>query len=458
MKVPWTQDPLDREIYHIAVPAFLGFLGFVLFDAINIFWVGRLGTSAIAGVASAAFLTWAVYAAMNATTAGANSLIAQLFGAGRTDEARQLAVEAAWLSLGVCVLLMALLLPGIGPVFRLMGLQPETAAYARQYLTIYACALPLYYLCNLAGSIFNAYGDTRTNVLIMSSSVALNLLLDPVLILGYLTGRPFGVPGAAVASAICITCALVLQVVFLRRRGYLPPLVEVVRIPTFTRSLGILKIGVPAASVNVVWSLVYPALTAIITRFGEAPLAGLSVCFRLEGVPYYLGIGFSTAMATLVGQSLGMGDIPRVRQIVGRGRLLITALLVPVALAFIFIPHLLVSPMTSDPEVIANAVRYLRTVGYFEVFLGWELLFEGVFTGLGHTRDYMLISVPLTLARWPAAWLLAITLGLGTPGIWWAITLSTFAKGVWASWLFHKGVSTSRLLESRAAPALAPQQ
>lgn len=456
MKARWFSHSLDREIYRIAVPAFLGFLGFILFDVINIFWVGKMGTSAIAGVASAAFLTWAVYAAMNATNAGANSLIAQAFGAGRGEEARRIAVEAAWLSMGVCVLIMALLLPGIPTIFRLMGLQPETAEYARQYLTIYTYALPLYYLSNLAGSVFNAYGDTKTNVVIMSSAVFLNIVLDPVLILGYLTNRPFGVPGAAAASAIATTCALALQVVFLRRRGYLPPLSKVLRLPAFPRARRILEIGVPAASVNVVWSLVYPALTAIITRFGEAPLAGLSVCFRLEGVPYFMGIGFSTAMAALVGQSFGRGDIKRVRQIVMRGRLLITVILLPVALAFIFIPGLLVRPMTSDPEVIANAARYLRTVGYFEIFLGWELMFEGVFTGLGHTRDYMLISVPLTLARWPAAWLLAITLGLGTPGIWWAISLSTLAKGLWASWLFSSGASTSRLLEPGSALALQP--
>jgi len=55
----WLKDPLDREIYRIALPAFLGFLAFILFDVINIFWVGKLGTRAIAGVASAAFLTWA---------------------------------------------------------------------------------------------------------------------------------------------------------------------------------------------------------------------------------------------------------------------------------------------------------------------------------------------------------------------------------------------------------------
>lgn len=456
MKALWKRHPLDREIFRIAVPAFLGSLGFVLFDIINIFWVGTLGTAAIAGVASAAFLTWAVYAAMAATTAGANSLIAQAFGAGKSEEARQTAVEAAWLSLGCSLLIMAMLLPVIPLIFRLMGLQPETAAYARQYLTIYVCALPLYYLCNLAGSVFNAYGDTRTNVIIMSATVALNIVLDPVLILGWGTGKPLGVPGAAAASVVVTTIALSLQLVFLRRRGYLPPLSEVLRLPAFTRAARMLKIGVPAASVNVVWSLVYPALTTIITRFGEAPLAGLSVCFRLEGVPYFLGIGFSTAMAALVGQAFGRGDMQRVRQIVMRGRLLITVLLLPVALAFIFIPELLVRPMTSDPEVIANAARYLRTVGYFEIFLGWELLFEGVFTGLGYTRGYMFLAVPLTLARWPAAWLLAITLDFGTPGIWWAISLSTLAKGVWASWLFHRGAATSRLL-ANAPPALALQ-
>ncbi|MDQ7773321.1 MAG: MATE family efflux transporter [Elusimicrobiales bacterium] len=453
----WLKNPLDRDIYRIAFPAFLGFLAFILFDAVNIFWIGRMGTSAIAGVASAAFLTWAVYAAMNATNAGANSLIAQAFGAGRRDEARDIAVEAAWLGLGAGLLFMALLLPSIGGIFSLMGLQPETAAYARQYLTIFTLAMPLYYLCNLAGAVFNAYGDTRTNVIIMSSSVALNIILDPVLILGWGTGRPFGAAGAASASAVCTACALAVQVVFLRRREYLPPLSEVLRVPAFRRSLRILRIGVPAAAVNVVWSLIYPALTSIITRFGEAPLAGLSVCFRLEGFPYFLGIGFSTAMAALVGQAYGRGDMARVRQVVARGRFLITALLMPVALAFILIPELLVRPLTQDPEVIAHAARYLRVIGYFEVFLGWELMFEGVFTGLGHTRDYMLIAVPLTVARWPAAWLLAVTLGLGTAGVWWAISVSTLLKGVWASWLFHRGGSTLRLL-APPEPRLAPQQ
>ncbi len=454
----WLNDPLDREIYGIAFPAFLGFLAFILFDVINIFWVGKLGTQAIAGVASAAFLTWAVYAAMNATTVGANTLIAQLFGAGRTAEARRAAVEAAWLSLGASLLIIALLLPFIGAIFRLMGLQPATAAYARQYLTIYVCALPLFYLCNLAGNIFNAYGDVRTNVLIMSASVALNMVLDPVLILGYFTGRPFGVTGAAAATVISTAGALALQVVYLRRRGFLPPLGEVARLPAFTNARRILRIGVPSASVNLVWSLIYPALTVIITRFGEAPLAGLSVCFRLEGVPYYLAMGFSTAMATLIGQAFGRGDMRRVRSIAGRGCVLITGLMVPVALAFIFIPGWLVRPLTSDPEVIAHAVRYLRIIGYCEIFLGWELLFQGAFNGLGHTRDYMLIAVPLTVARWPAAWLLAVTCGLGTAGIWWAISLSTFAKGAWLGWLFYKGRSTSRLLETPAAPELALQQ
>lgn len=451
----WTWNPLDKEIFRIALPAFLGFLAFILFDAVNIFWVGRLGTQAVAGVASAAFLTWAVYSAMNATTVGAGTLVAQFFGAGKKEEALRAAVEAAWLSAGASLLIMAALLPSMDALFGLMGLKPDTAVMARQYLSVFAWALPLFYLCNLAGSVFNAYGDTRTNVLIMSGSVAVNMALDPVLILGWGTGRPLGVGGAAAASVAATAAALALQVFFLRRRGFLPPLGEVFRLPGFAHAGRMLRIGLPAASVNLVWSLVYPALTAIITRFGEAPLAALSVCFRWEGIPYYLGLGFSTAMAALIGQSYGRGDHGRVRLIAARGFALISALLLPVALAFILVPGWLVRPLTSDPEVIAHAAEYLRIVGYCELFLGWELLFQGAFNGLGHTRGYMLIAVPLTVARWPLAWLLAVTLGLGTTGIWWAISLSTLAKGAWLAWLFHRGRATARLLEPRAAAGAA---
>jgi len=446
MKLSWLYQPLDREIYKIAVPAFLGFLAFILFDIINIFWVGKLGTQAIAGVASAAFLTWAIFASMNATTVGANSLIAQLFGAGRRNEARKTAVDAAWLSVAASILITLILWLTKGAIFRFMGLQPQTAGYANSYLTIYICALPLFYLCNLSGSIFNAYGDTKTNVIIMSSSVAINMILDPILILGYGTGRPFGVTGAAAASVTATTIALCVQTIFLRRKNYIPHLVNITSFPNFKHAGRILAVGLPSASVNVAWSLVYPALTPIITRFGEAPLAALSVCFRWEDIPYYLAMGFSTAMAALVGQAYGRRDNEHAKLIVKRGRILITTLLVPVAAAFILCPAWLVKPLTSDPAVIANAECYLRIIGCFEVFLGWELLFQGAFNGLGHSKTYMMIVLPLTLARWPAAWFLAITCGFGTAGIWWAISLSTFAKGVWLGWLFIKGKTVNRLL------------
>ncbi len=106
-------------------------------------------------------------------------------------------------------------------------------------------------------------------------------------------------------------------------------------------------------------SAIAGANSLIAQPFGEAPLTGPSVCFRLTALPFVLA------------------------------------------------PELLMRPLTSDPQVIAHAARHLRVIGYFEIFLGWELMFEGVFIGLGHTRDDMLIAVPPTVARWPAAWLLA---------------------------------------------------
>jgi Na+-driven multidrug efflux pump len=215
----------------------------------------------------------------------------------------------------------------------------------------------------------------------------------------------------------------------LTRNGHVPRLASLAKLSTkYVRK--ILAIGLPTATTNVVWTIVFPLLTPIVMTFGTTPLAGMTISTRIEGFPYYFGLGFSIAIATLVGQSYGRGDKAEVWQIARRGMLLITLVLVPVSLVFIFMPTQLVGILSNDPEVIAEGAKYLRIVGYFELFMGWELVLEGAFNGLGNTQPYMWIRVPLTLARIPLAYLFAINLEMGVSGVWWAISITTLLKGV----------------------------
>lgn len=442
----WFYKPLDREIYRIAVPAFIGYLAYILFDITDIFWMGKAGTDTVAGFSSGGFLSWVMISAMNATNVGANSLIAQSFGAGRRKRARRIAHEAIWLSLAAAFIIGSVFFFSKGFLFKFMGLAPATALNANLYIITYILFYPAFYLCQLFGSIFNAYGDTKTNVIIMSGSVVINMILDPVLILGYGTGLAFGIKGAVVASSIAAICASIVQFHYLRKKNYIAPLKIIRYFPAFRNSRELLAIGLPSACTAVTWSFVYPLMTPIISRFGMEPLAAIKVCFCMEDFPYNLGMGFSIAMAALVGQAYGRGDFDKARQYVLRGLQILSILLVPMVLCFIFIPELLGSLLNPDPKVVKHVADYLFIIGLGELFLGWELLFQGAFNGLGLSKIYMYILLPLTLIRLPVAYVLAVVCGFGTIGIWSTVTVTTILKGILLYLLFFKGQAVRKRL------------
>ena len=420
---------ITKKIYRIALPSIIGFLGLILFESIDIYWIGHINSSAVAAVGAASFLNWLFYSLMNLSTTGCATLVAQYIGAKRITDKYQVIREAFWLSMIICLVIMFLLLASSRHIFSLMGLDAPTKQYAIQYFTVFIWGLPALYLLNLQGYIFNAHGDTKTSTIIMFFILIVNIVLDPILIFGYLGLPALGVQGAAIASVFAHALGVFIRLYYLRKKEYIPSLNSFGKISTrfFKRLLGI---GLPSATTNVVWTIVFPMLTIIITRFGMEPLAALNIAHRIEGFPYFFGVGFSIAISTLVGNSLGENNHPEACQIIKRGVYLISLLLLPVSILFIIFPGELVSLLNQDPAIIIHGEQYLRIVGYFELFMGWELIMEGAFNGLGHTRPYMMVRVPLTLLRIPLAYFLAINLQMGTVGIWWAISATTFIKGL----------------------------
>lgn len=423
------KQSLNRQIFSLAIPTIVGFLGIILFEAIDIFWIGKLGPNAVAAVGGASFMLWTLYALMNLTNTGTATLIAQFWGAGDRDARHQVAREAFWYVLLFSLLTIVILHFFIKDLLRLMGLDPPTQQLAWDYFKVYLYGLPIVYLFNLQGQIFFAHGATRLRTVILLFALGLNIVLDPLLIFGYWGFPKMGISGASTASLISELTGVLIGIYALRRMDYIGRLRSFSRITWcyFKRLLGI---GLPSAATNMTWTIVFPLLAVVITKFGMEPLAGLNIGNRWEGFPYFFGVGLSVAISTLVGHSIGRGDIENAKQVAMRGVVLITIALLPVSLLFILIPEQLIALLNSDPQVIRHGAEYLRIVGYFELFLGWELVLEGAYNGIGKTRPYMWVRVPLTLSRIPLAWLLAITLGMGVAGVWWAISATTLLKGV----------------------------
>ena len=417
-----------RSLLKIAVPAVSGFLGMMAYQLVDIYWIAKLGTETVAGVAAATYWTWAIEAIMEMTTIGCATLISQSLGAGKPEGARQVAREAAHLSLGLSLAIVAVFYFAMPQLLEWMGLSAKAHAQGWSYIRILILAMPLMHLALLGNHIFTAHGDTKTAFGILTVALAVNALLDPVLIFGWWGAPALGAAGAAWASVSGFAIGVCLRMVFLRRRNFIPPLRDFGRFTSeyFRRMF---SVGTPTAASHLIATTVYPLLATLITSFGMAALAGMTIAHRIESVAYFTCLGFSIATAALVGRRAGQGDVEGARRVAYEARTLLTAILLPVSVAFICIPETFIRIMTSDPDVVRHGASYLRTIGYFEIFLGWEFIFEGGFNGLGSTRRYMYVSIPLTLVRYPAAFI-AVRYFPAVEVIWWCITLSTLAKGL----------------------------
>ncbi len=433
--IPFSEN--KRRIVGLALPIVTGFVGLMIYTLVDIFWIAKLGTEVVAGVAASEYWLWAIEAIMGMTTIGCATMVAQSVGAKDEKGARLAAREAVHLSLIISAGIVAVFYL-IGPgLLRWMGLSPVALEAGWNYIGVLLIGMPVLHLILLQNQIFNAHGDTKTPVIIMTFALTINAVLDPLLIFGWWGFPKLGVSGAALATLIGHACGFVLRTIWLRRRNFIPPLADFLRFSTgyFKR---ILNVGIPTAASHLIWTSVYPLLTTILTVFGMAPLAGMTIAHRFESVVYYTCLSFSIATATVVAQAVGRGDYPGAREIAYEARSLITMILIPLSLLFLLVPEVFLKIITSDPEVIAHGAKYLRIVAVFEIFLGWEMIFEGGFNGLGSTRRYMFISVPLTLGRYPAAYYMVHGLGWPVESVFWCISVSTLIKGLLMSLVFRR--------------------
>ena len=420
---------LLKKILHISLPALSGFLGLILFDVVDIYWIEKLGGDALSGVAAAGFIVWSLYSVMNVTGGGAASLIAQYNGAKDKEKAWDTAVQAVSLSIFISLAVTSIVYPNMSLFFDLMGLTPETSAQAISYFKILICGFAIMYLDMLGGIIFNAYGDNKISNAIMFVCLVINGVLDPILMFGWLGFPEMGIEGAAWATLIGHFISLILRYAILKRRAYIPPFKDYLTIRHHLYKK-IVAIGFPNAATSWVWSIIYPILTRLIAPYGMVHVSAVGVCHRIESFPYYTAVALGIAMTTIVGNAVGKKQTEEIDKITYTGIRIGTIISLPFAVLFMIYPEYLMKLLTTDLKLISAGASYLRIIGICEILMAWELVLGGVFTGIGVTGPTLLITVPTTLARIPAAWFLAEYCGYGVNGIWAAISFSTALKGV----------------------------
>ena len=426
-------DPLPRTIARVALPAVASSLLMTLFFSVDTYWIGtRVGATALAAASTAVFWIWLLVSIAEMVSVGLTAVASRRHGEGRGAEAARIAGDALMLALAlgtVCGIAGLALLPHL---FTMMHTSPEVTALGVRYLGTYFLGAPLIFGFFAVDAAFRAAGDTRTSFLLLSASVAVTLVLDPVLIVGWGPVPALGMSGAAIATISTRAVAFGLGLLIVGRRGVLK-----VGRPDWRTLATIARIGLPTALTGVVFSLIYVLVTRTATQFGTPALAALGIGHRVESWLFMIGVGFGAATAAIVGQNLGAGQAQRAERAGWISVAFCTVFGVVACVVELAAPEWFASIFSHDPAVIAEAVKYLRIAAIAQISICAEIVLEGALGGAGYTLAPMLTSTVITASRIPvAAWAAA---RYGTTGLWWTIALTAIARAIGMMLIWRSG-------------------
>jgi putative MATE family efflux protein len=401
-----------------------------LFASVDAFWVGtRIGPAGLAAVSTSVFWIWMIISLAEMIGVGLTAVVARRYGEGRGRDAVRVAGSAVIVACLLGGIIAVVGIRNLSWLFAVMHTPNEVRDLGRRYLGTYLAGTPLLYGFFAIDSTFRAAGDTRTPFVLLLVSVAITLVLDPLLILGAGPIPALGIAGAAIATVGTRGGAFVMGAAIALRRGLL-------RFGTIDWSSmwSMCRVGLPTAVTGVTFSIIYVALTRTTTRFGVPALAALGIGHRVESWLFMIGVGFGAATAAIVGQNLGAGQRDRAYR---AGWLAVAFCTVPGVIACVselaFAPQF-AALFTSDPAVIGEASRYLRIAAIAQLAVCAEIVLEGAMGGAGDTVPPMVTSTAFTAARIPlAAW---AANRWNATGIWWVLTATAVCRALGMIWLW----------------------
>ncbi len=459
------EGPLIPVILKLAWPVVIMMYLQGAYNIIDSIWVGQLlGKLALAGIAAGGFVLWSIFGLTNLVTVGIMAIVARRIGENDLRDAESIATKGIWYSLVLSVVIGISLWFLAPSLFNLMGTGPEVTRQGSLYLRVLLIGSPLILLSFMIQRIFQAAGDMVTPMWLMFITLIVNTVLDPVLMLGLLGMPRLGVAGAALATVISRFFMVFFGIWFLMKKRRISsrpwPFTLMSRIPrAIPRITGgylrlrpaetrhwdwalfgsVLRVGIPSAISQTLFPFVYMVITRLPASYGPKYIAALRVGHTVEGISFFLALGFSIAAATCIGQNLGAQRPERAARSGWIASGIVFSILFLFSLCFYIFSQQISAVFTSDPGTIGASAVYLKILAWSQVFMGLEIVLGGAFSGAGDTVPPMAVSVPFNLARIPLAYLLAGPAGLGINGVWWAISGTSIIKGLLMAFGFYRG-------------------
>jgi putative MATE family efflux protein len=396
-----TKGSIPAHIARFAAFIFATMLFQTLYFLVDLYFVGQVGTEAVAAVSIAGNLMFLVMAITTALGVGTTTLVSQAIGAKDQAGAEHAVNQSQLLSLVAGAAFGAIAFAGRHAFAAAFAADTQTAALVVDYLDWFIPALVLQFAMVAAVSALRGAGDVKFASLVQVTTVLINVALAPVLVAGWGTDRPLGVAGAGLATFIAVAVGTVWVLwAFTRPSAKL-------HIHVFDGKAGggadlglwqrILAIGAPAGGEFLMMAVLLGVLQAILADQGADAQAGFGVGLRLMQAIFLPAMAVAFALAPIAGQNVGARLASRVRECFRVGLIGSCAvMLIATGIAHLA-PEALVGAFARDPGAAAVGVEYIRIVSYMFVGNGVIFAAAGMFQAFGNTLPSLIASAARVL-------------------------------------------------------------
>src|SRR3954464_12497150 len=416
------EGPILPTLLRLAGPKILkllAFVGVIVFDG---FFLGRIGTDALAGASLAfPFVMLVLQTTNSGMGAGVSSAVARALGAGKRDRADELVFHALLLALALGVIFSTVMLLTTPYIFGWMGGRDEMLSDALAYANVALGGAICITVLNLLGNAVRGTGNMSLHAGVLVGCVVAHIAMSPILIFGWGPFPALGPAGAGWGLVIPFAVGSLIMIAYLRSSRSLVRLTFRGRVPRWELFADVLKVGVPGLINTAITNLSVVLLTGIAGQFGPEAAIGYAMGARLEYIMQPIAFGFGTAIVAMVGTNWGAGQHGRARRIAWAGAITIAAVCGTIGAVVALRPGLWMGLFSDDPEVARLGALYLRIVGPAYVCFGLGLGLFFVSQGFGRGFGAMSANAARLLVSAGAGFGAVYWLGLGIPGFFAAV-------------------------------------
>ena len=436
----YTQIGIGRAVFLLAVPMILELVMESTFAVVDIYFVGRLGSSAVATVGLTETYLFLLYSIGIGLSTAVTAIVARRIGEKKKDQAGVSAVQSIFLAILVSIPFALIGIFFARDLLALMGGDAWALEHGYRYTQWMLGGNAVIILLFVINSIFRGAGDAAIAMRVLWIANGCNMILDPLLIFGLGPFPQLGIEGAAIATNIGRGVGVSVQLWTLFRGG------EHIRVlRSYLQLNGKVIAEIVRTSLGGIGQMIV-AMTSwifvmrIIAEFGSQAVAGATIALRIMMFTLMPAWGMSNAVATLVGQNLGAQKPDRAERAVWVTGFWNMLFLVGVSIFYFIFSESLVGIFTNNQDVIRIGGKWLTIVSYSYFVYAWWMVAVQAFNGAGDTGTPTKINlVFFWLIQIPLSYLLGKALGLGYTGVFWAIFISETSVGLFTLWLFTRG-------------------